>query len=155
RLDHGRALPARVRGRRAVDPLRHRGSGLERAGQGRGSEGSDGARGAHVRALRGSARGMTEQAAPRTILSLPGFAFRGSRLFPGVYAWATTVASPAFARDASVLTRLAAVAALLGLFAGVYWLGRVPRLGRVLGIHGFIGLAMATWVSARHDGIQL
>ncbi|HLV64501.1 MAG TPA: hypothetical protein VKY73_01755 [Polyangiaceae bacterium] len=98
---------------------------------------------------------MTEQAAPRTILSLPGFAFRGSRLFPGVYAWATTVASPAFARDASVLTRLAAVAALLGLFAGVYWLGRVPRLGRVLGIHGFIGLAMATWVSARHDGIQL
>src|SRR5690606_2999140 len=79
----------------------------------------------------------------------------GGGLFPGACAGPPALPWPALARAASWLPRRAAVAALLGLFGGVYWLGRVPRLGRVLGIHGFIGLAMATWVSARHDGIQL
>nr|PZN24859.1 MAG: hypothetical protein DIU78_11370 [Pseudomonadota bacterium] len=95
-----------------------------------------------------------EQAASRTSVSVPGFA-RGSRLFPGVYAWATTVASPAFAREASTFSRVAAVAALLALGAGVFWPTRAPRLGRVLGIHAFVGLSLATWASVLHDGVDL
>ncbi len=59
RLDHGRALPPRVRGQGAVDPLRHRGPRAERdRARGVVPEGWHRARRAHLRALRRELRGL-------------------------------------------------------------------------------------------------
>lgn len=67
-------------------------------------------------------------------------------LLPGLYAWGATVAFPAFAsRVASPVARFAALGALVALLIGPILGRRRLRLGRAIGVLGFIGMAAAGW----------
>ena len=71
---------------------------------------------------------------------------RTNLLLPGVYAWASTVLYPATLRGAGVPARVTACAALLSLAAGTFASRRSPEMGRLLGLHGFVGLSATTWL---------
>ena len=67
-------------------------------------------------------------------------------LLPGIYAWGATVAWPAFAlASSSPVARLAAVLAAVLLFSGPLIARRHLRLGRALGVLGFVGASAAAW----------
>jgi len=82
-------------------------------------------------AMRGSARALRE---------------RANTVLPGLYAWVTTVASPASQHGASGLARFCAVSALAALIAAPLFIATRPSLARAFGIFGFVGLSLATWV---------
>jgi hypothetical protein len=65
-------------------------------------------------------------------------------LLPGVYAWATTVALPAWSSDVGA-ARVGALGALVLLLLGPALARRNLVLGRALGVLGFVGLSAGTW----------
>jgi hypothetical protein len=75
-----------------------------------------------------------------------GLRIRANMLFAGLYAWVTTVATPCTYRGASSLARWTAFAALLGLLVGPIFVLERPRLARALGVHGFFGCSLLTWL---------
>lgn len=83
---------------------------------------------------------MTPQA---RVFELGGLA---TILLPGIYAWGATVAWPAFASNGSspVARTAVAVAAIL-LFSGPLVARRHLRIGRALGVLGFVGASAAAW----------
>ena len=66
-------------------------------------------------------------------------------LVPGLYAWATTVAAPAFSDRGSLASRLAAGAAAGALLVGPLLVQHHPRAGRAVGILVFGALCVASW----------
>lgn len=71
---------------------------------------------------------------------------RTNLLLPGVYAWASTVLYPVTLRGAGIAARVVAGAAVASLVAGSVVNPRRAELGRNLGLYGFVGLSVATWV---------
>ena len=71
---------------------------------------------------------------------------RANTVLPGLYAWLTTVAMPSVNRGAPGSARLTALLALLALLAAPVFVSDRPRLGRALGIFGFIGFSLLTWL---------
>lgn len=71
---------------------------------------------------------------------------RANTVLPGLYAWLTTVALPSVQPRASASARLTAFLALVVLLSAPLSLDRSPRLGRALGIFGYIGLCLLTWL---------
>lgn len=67
-------------------------------------------------------------------------------LLPGLYAWLSTVMFPAF--RSGWPARAMALAALLLLVAGTVMGTRVERVGRALGVWGFLTACIATWLLA-------
>lgn len=67
-------------------------------------------------------------------------------LIPGIYAWFVTVALPAGHRDASLLPRLLSILAVLCLVGGPWLAVRRERLGRAVGVFGFVGFSLLTWL---------
>jgi hypothetical protein len=86
--------------------------------------------------------------APALSLDWRGLVARTNMLLPGIYAWVSTVASPAFARSAPLLSRVTAIAALLLLLAGPFVALARPGLGRAIGVWGGVGLSAVTWLLA-------
>jgi hypothetical protein len=85
---------------------------------------------------------MTASAAPSETMPL---AERTRVLLPGLYAWLLTVGLPVLARGVRLGPRLAALAALMLLFAALFVVGRRLSLARLLGIYGFVGLSALSW----------
>jgi hypothetical protein len=71
---------------------------------------------------------------------------RANILLPGVYAWISTVAYPASAGHGHGFAPVAAGGALLCLLAGTALVVPRPRLGRLLGLVGFVAFAAVTWL---------
>ena len=71
---------------------------------------------------------------------------RTNMLLPGVYAWISTVATPAFRREVPWGPKSVAVVALCFLVAGPLVALSRPTLGRALGIYGFVGASLLTWL---------
>lgn len=71
---------------------------------------------------------------------------RASTVLPGLYAWVTTVALPSVQHTAPALSRVTAFLALVALVAAPLFLHARAGLGRALGVYGFIGLSLLTWV---------
>jgi len=70
-----------------------------------------------------------------------------SRIVPGLYGWLATVLTPALQRGTSWPTRAFAALGLLAL-AGSLLLGSSrPRLGRLLGVYGFVACCFGAWAS--------
>lgn len=67
-------------------------------------------------------------------------------LVPGVYAWLVTVALPSAQRDASALPKVSAFFALVCLIGGPVVALYRERVGRALGVYGFVGFAVMTWL---------
>lgn len=65
-------------------------------------------------------------------------------LLPGVYAWATTVALPAWSAGGGV-ARAGALGALGLLVLGAFAARRNLLIGRAVGVLGFVGLSAGTW----------
>ncbi len=66
-------------------------------------------------------------------------------LIAGSYAWAVTVATPAWgSRRAAAI--LCSAGALLALFGGILGSRRMPKAGRALTMAGFLGLSCVTWL---------
>jgi hypothetical protein len=65
-------------------------------------------------------------------------------LLPGIYAWATTVALPAWSSGVGV-ARVGAFAALALLLLGPAVARKNLALGRAIGVIGFVGLSAGTW----------
>ena len=66
-------------------------------------------------------------------------------LLPGLYAWLTTVGLPALQRGSPAVSRLTAGLGLVALVAGPFLTPRWSRVGRSVGILGFVGLSVLTW----------
>jgi hypothetical protein len=71
---------------------------------------------------------------------------RAYMVLPGLYAWGTTVATPAGAAGASLWVRTSALVALVALLVGPFLIPERARLGRAIGVHGFVGFCLLTWV---------
>jgi len=71
---------------------------------------------------------------------------RANTVLPGLYAWLATVALPASQRGASVSARVSAGVALVSLLAAPVFASGRPLVGRALGIFGFIGCSLLTWL---------
>ncbi len=71
---------------------------------------------------------------------------RASTVLPGLYAWLTTVLSPSLNHGAPGSARVTALFALLALLAAPLFVNRRPLLGRALGIFGFVGCSLLTWL---------
>lgn len=71
---------------------------------------------------------------------------RVSTVLPGLYAWVTTVLLPSLNHGAPASARVTALLALFTLFAAPLVVSARPLLGRMLGIFGFIGCALLTWL---------
>jgi hypothetical protein len=71
---------------------------------------------------------------------------RANTVLPGLYAWLTTVALPSLGHGAPSSARLTALLALLALLAAPVFVSARPLLGRTLGIFGFIGASLLTWL---------
>ncbi|HEX6278022.1 MAG TPA: hypothetical protein VFZ53_33490 [Polyangiaceae bacterium] len=69
-------------------------------------------------------------------------------LAPGLYAWLLTVVHPAAQPGVPFAARAFAFLAAVSLVAGVALESDRPRLGRALGIYGFIGAALGAWCFA-------
>lgn len=67
-------------------------------------------------------------------------------LVPGLYAWLVTVALPSGQRDASALPKVSAFLALICLVGGPIAALYRERIGRAVGVYGFVGFAMITWL---------
>ncbi|MCA9633353.1 MAG: hypothetical protein KC766_37135 [Myxococcales bacterium] len=67
-------------------------------------------------------------------------------LVPGLYAWLVTVALPSAQREASALPKLSAFLALVCLIAGPIGALYRERPGRAVGVYGFVGFAVITWL---------
>jgi hypothetical protein len=65
---------------------------------------------------------------------------------PSAYAWATTVAVPALRAGATWPARGLALGALACVILAVSLLPQRPRVARWLGIYGFVGCSVASWV---------
>ncbi len=66
-------------------------------------------------------------------------------LLPGVYAWAATVVVPTWTPGSPVLARGTAVGALALLLVGPFLAAARPRLGRGVGVLGFVAASLLTW----------
>lgn len=71
---------------------------------------------------------------------------RASTVLPGLYAWLATVLLPSVNHRAPSSARVTALFALLALLAAPVFVGARPLLGRALGIFGFIGCSLLTWL---------
>lgn len=71
---------------------------------------------------------------------------RAATVLPGLYAWVTTVASPAAQSRAPGTARITAFIALLALLAAPLFVNERPRVGRALGVFGFVGATVLTWL---------
>ena len=71
---------------------------------------------------------------------------RANTVLPGLYAWLTTVALPSLQHRASASARVSACLALLALLAAPLFVSQRPVLGRGLGIFGFVGCSLLTWL---------
>lgn len=71
---------------------------------------------------------------------------RANILLPGLYAWVATVMTPASFRGTSTLARVFAMLALVALVAGPLVALDRERLGRAIGVLGFVALCVVTWV---------
>ena len=71
---------------------------------------------------------------------------RANTVLPGLYAWLTTVALPSLNHGAPGSARVTALCALVALLTAPVFLSERPWLGRGLGIFGFIGCSLLTWV---------
>jgi len=71
---------------------------------------------------------------------------RANTLLPGLYAWLTTVLLPSLNHGAPGSARLSALLALLALVAAPLLVRAHPALGRALGIFGFVGCSLLTWL---------
>jgi hypothetical protein len=80
---------------------------------------------------------------------------RVSILLPGLYAWAITVALPANALHAPWWARAAAGVSVLSLLLSPLASGLKPVLGVALGLYGFVGCALLTWVALNLAGLPL
>ena len=94
---------------------------------------------------------MTESgAAPPPLLNvqsaLRALRDRANTVLPGLYAWVTTVGLPSLNRGAPGSARLTALLALVALVAAPVFVSERPALGRALGIFGFIGCSLLTWL---------
>jgi len=102
---------------------------------------------------------VTEPGATRgpTRAPTPGFVSNGQSAFgslrdrantvlPGLYAWVTTVLLPSLNHGAPGSARATAFFALLTLLAAPLFVATRPLLGRALGIFGFIGCSLLTWL---------
>ncbi|MCB9585828.1 MAG: hypothetical protein H6718_10530 [Polyangiaceae bacterium] len=67
-------------------------------------------------------------------------------LVPGIYAWIVTVALPSAQRDASALPKISAFFALVCLIGGPIVALYRERVGRAMGVYGFVGFAVITWL---------
>jgi hypothetical protein len=68
-----------------------------------------------------------------------------SRVVPGLYAWLATVLSPVLAGGSSLAARGFALSALLALAGSFVLSARRPRMGRLLGIYGFVSSCFGAW----------
>ena len=73
---------------------------------------------------------------------------RARVLAPGLYAWLLTVIYPAAQPGVPLAARVVAVLAVGALIAGVFLESDRPKLGRLLGIHAFVGSSLFTWFLA-------
>jgi hypothetical protein len=71
---------------------------------------------------------------------------RANTVLPGLYAWLTTVALPSVNHGAPGSARVMAFFALLTLLAAPLFVRERPLLGRALGIFGFVGCSLVTWL---------
>jgi len=71
---------------------------------------------------------------------------RANTVLPGLYAWLTTVLLPSLNHGAPAAARVTAFLALVALLAAPLLLRARPVLGRGLGIFGFIGCSLLTWL---------
>ena len=71
---------------------------------------------------------------------------RANTVLPGLYAWLTTVALPSLQHGAPGTARLSAFLALLALVAAPLFVHERPAIGRALGIFGFVGCSLLTWL---------
>jgi hypothetical protein len=71
---------------------------------------------------------------------------RANTVLPGLYAWLTTVAMPSVNHRAPGSARVTALLSLLSLLAAPVLMSARPGLGRALGIFGFIGCSLLTWL---------
>jgi hypothetical protein len=69
-------------------------------------------------------------------------------LLPGLYAWLSTVAAPVAVRGSPTLARVCAALALIALVVGPLLALERARLGRAVGVYVFVGLSLATWLTA-------
>jgi len=76
----------------------------------------------------------------------PSVVVRTNMLLPGLLAWVATLGSPSWERGVGAFPRTTAVLALAAMVAGPLLTSRYPRLGRVLGIHATMALAIVTWL---------
>jgi hypothetical protein len=65
---------------------------------------------------------------------------------PGLYAWALTVAEPAFIHASRPEARAAALVALVFLFAGAGLVVTRPGWSRAFGVYGFVAASLVTWL---------
>lgn len=79
-------------------------------------------------------------------LSAVGAAAQAS--VPGVYAWGVTVAPAAWARGASALAKVAAIAAILALLGGVVGERFAGSKARVVSLWGFVLACALAWSAA-------
>ncbi len=93
-------------------------------------------------------------ATARAELSAVDWVVRTNMLLPGLYAWTSTVAVPAFARGVGPAARVTAIGAVLFMLAGPFVAIVRPRLGRALGIHAFLAMCLVTWILVG-DGIAV
>lgn len=66
-------------------------------------------------------------------------------LIAGTYAWAVTVATPAWS-SGRIPALVCSAGALFALFGGILGSRRLPRAGRALTMAGFLGLSCVTWL---------
>jgi len=68
-----------------------------------------------------------------------------SRVVPGLYAWLATVLAPVLPRGASLPARVFATLALVALVGSFVLSPQRPRLGRILGVYGFVACCFGVW----------
>lgn len=85
-------------------------------------------------------------AQPSVSRALAALRDRANTVLPGLYAWVTTVALPSVNHGAPGSARVSAFFALLALLAAPLFVSERPLIGRALGIFGFIGCSLLTWL---------
>ena len=85
-------------------------------------------------------------ASPRPWGRLGALRDRLGTVLPGLYAWLTTVALPSAQHGAPSTARASAFLALLALLSAPLFVAERPLVGRALGIFGFIGCSLLTWL---------
>lgn len=79
---------------------------------------------------------------------------RANTVLPGLYAWLTTVALPAVQHTAPTAARVCAFFALVALIAAPLFAHERPAWGRALGIFGFVGSSLLTWLILGAGSVQ-